>query len=67
LVDWLAEAELFFHETNLGTHTPLSGARRPCPTSTRARMQAHPLPRFQHDVEGSPIVCVREREHLDVG
>lgn len=65
LVEWLAESELFFHETNLGTHTPLASLAA-LPEALRARMRLIHYPDF-HDVEGSPIPCVREREHLDVG
>lgn len=64
LVAWLAEAEVFFHETNHGIHTPLASLVA-LPEETRARMRLIHYP-DQHDVEGSPIRCAREGERIGV-
>ncbi len=65
LVDWLAEADLFFHETNLGIHTPLASLVA-LPEPTRRKMRLIHYPDF-HDVASSPIPCVREGERYDLG
>lgn len=65
LIDWLAEADLFFHETNLGIHTPLSSLVT-LPDATKRRMRLIHYPDF-HDVDGSPIACTREGERYEVG
>ncbi len=62
LVEWLSAADLFFHETNLGVHTPLASLVS-LPEATRARMKLIHYPDF-HDVEGSPIPCAREGERI---
>jgi len=62
LVAWLEQADLFFHETNLGIHTPLA-ALAALPSATRARMRLIHYPDFL-DVESSPIPCAREGERL---
>jgi glyoxylase-like metal-dependent hydrolase (beta-lactamase superfamily II) len=58
LVAWLGESELFFHETNLGVHTPLASLVA-LPEAVKARMRLIHYPDF-HDVESSPIRCARE-------
>jgi ribonuclease BN (tRNA processing enzyme) len=63
LVEWLSRSDLFFHETNLGVHTPLASLVA-LPERTRARMRLIHYPDF-HDVEGSPIPCAREGERFD--
>jgi ribonuclease BN (tRNA processing enzyme) len=60
LIAWLEQADLFFHETNLGIHTELSSLVA-LPPSTRARMRLIHYPDF-HDVAASPIPCAREGE-----
>ena len=65
LVDWLSEADLFFHETNLGTHTPLASLVA-LPESTRRKMRLIHYPDF-HDVAASPIACAREGDRYDLG
>jgi ribonuclease BN (tRNA processing enzyme) len=62
LIAWLERADLFFHETNLGIHTPLASLAA-LPAATRARMRLIHYPDF-HDVAGSPIACAREGERL---
>jgi ribonuclease BN (tRNA processing enzyme) len=62
LVAWLARSDLFFHETNLGVHTPLASLVA-LPEETRARMRLIHYPDF-HDPEASPIRCAREGERL---
>lgn len=65
LVAWLAESDLFFHETNLGIHTPLE-ALAGLPAATRRKMRLIHYPDF-HDVESSPIACTREGDRYDLG
>ena len=65
LIDWLAEADLFFHETNVGIHTPLSSLMS-LPAPTRRRMRLIHYPDF-HDVASSPIECTREGDRFDLG
>ena len=64
LVDWLSEADLFFHETNLGIHTPLASLAA-LPEATRARMRLIHYPDF-HEVATSPIACAREGERFEI-
>jgi ribonuclease BN (tRNA processing enzyme) len=64
LVAWLRESDLFFHETNLGVHTPLASLVA-LPAETRARMRLIHYPDF-HDVDASPIACAREGERVDL-
>lgn len=64
LIEWLSECDAFFHETNLGVHTPLSSLVA-LPESTRSKMQLIHYPDF-HDVERSPIPCVHEGDRLDL-
>jgi hypothetical protein len=59
-VAWLGESELFFHETNLGVHTPLASLVG-LPEAVKARMRLIHYPDF-HDVASSPIRCAREGE-----
>ncbi len=63
LIAWLSSSDLFFHETNLGVHTPLA-ALAALPEATRARMRLIHYPDF-HDIEASPIACAREGERID--
>lgn len=65
LIDWLAEADLFFHETNLGIHTPLESLVS-LPAATKRRMRLIHYPDF-HDVASSPIACAREGDRFDLG
>lgn len=65
LIEWLSAADLFFHETNLGIHTPLVslvGLSEPI----RDRMRLIHYPDF-HDPESSPIACAREGDRFDLG
>jgi ribonuclease BN (tRNA processing enzyme) len=64
LIEWLSESDAFFHETNLGVHTPLSSLVE-LPNAVRGKMRLIHYPDF-HDVEGSPIPCVHEGDRLDV-
>lgn len=65
LVDWLAEADLFFHETNFGIHTPLASlVALPEPTRRKMRLIHYP---DLHEIASSPIPCVREGERYDLG
>ena len=65
LVAWLAEADLFFHETNLGIHTPIQSLAG-LPAATRSRMRLIHYPDF-HDVATSPIHCTHEGERYEFG
>jgi hypothetical protein len=58
LVAWLAEADLFLHETNHGTHTPLA-ALAALPEATRERMRLIHYPDAL-DPDTAPILCARE-------
>jgi ribonuclease BN (tRNA processing enzyme) len=64
LIDWLAECDLFFHETNVGIHTPLASLAS-LPATTRARMKLIHYP-DAHQVDVSPIRCAREGERFDL-
>jgi phosphoribosyl 1,2-cyclic phosphodiesterase len=64
LIAWLEQADLFFHETNLGIHTPLESLVA-LPEATRARMRLIHYPDFL-DVAAAPIVCAREGERIDL-
>lgn len=62
LIAWLEQADLFFHETNFGIHTPLASlAALPVPTRARMRLIHYP---DSHDVATSPIPCAHEGETL---
>lgn len=65
LIAWLGEADLFFHETNLGIHTPLASLVA-LPETTRRKMRLIHYPDF-HNVDGSPIECAREGQRYDLG
>lgn len=65
LIEWLSRADLFFHETNLGIHTPLASLEA-LPEPTRRRMRLIHYPDF-HDVASSLIPCAREGERYDLG
>jgi ribonuclease BN (tRNA processing enzyme) len=62
LVAWLSRSDLFFHETNVGVHTPLA-ALAALPPETRLRMRLIHYPDF-HDVATSPIACAIEGESI---
>jgi ribonuclease BN (tRNA processing enzyme) len=64
LIAWLAESDLFFHETNLGVHTPLASLIA-LPAALRERMRLIHYPDF-HDVASSPIPCAREGDRHDL-
>lgn len=64
LVAWLGQSDLFFHETNLGVHTPLASLVG-LPAEVRGRMRLIHYPDF-HDPDGSPIACAREGERYDL-
>lgn len=62
LIAWLSQADLFFHETNLGVHTPLASLAA-LPAETRQRMRLIHYPDF-HEVATSPIACAHEGERI---
>ncbi|EYF05311.1 MBL fold metallo-hydrolase [Chondromyces apiculatus] len=64
LIEWLVGSDLFFHETNLGVHTPLASLVA-LPEIQRERMRLIHYPDF-HDVDSSPIPCAREGERHDL-
>jgi hypothetical protein len=64
LIAWLEQSDLFFHETNLGIHTPLASLAA-LPEATRARMRLIHYPDF-HEVATSPIACAREGERFEL-
>ncbi len=64
LVEWLGQSDLFFHETNLGVHTPLESLVG-LSAEVRNKMRLIHYPDF-HDVAGSPIVCVHEGDRLEL-
>lgn len=64
LIDWLSESDLFFHETNMGVHTPLARLVE-LPPTVRERMRLIHYPDF-HDVDSSPIPCAREGDRFEV-
>lgn len=64
LIDWLAEADLIIHETNYGTHTPLSSLLL-LPAETRARMRLIHYPDAL-DPAACPITCLREGELVEL-
>jgi ribonuclease BN (tRNA processing enzyme) len=64
LVAWLDASDLFFHETNLGVHTPLASLVA-LPSETRARMRLIHYPDF-HDVASSPIACAKEGDRYEL-
>lgn len=64
LIAWLAESDLFLHETNYGVHTPLASLAG-LPAETRARMRLIHYPDAL-DVESSPIPAAREGDRYDL-
>jgi ribonuclease BN (tRNA processing enzyme) len=64
LIDWLAATDLFFHETNLGVHTPLAQlvAR---PEAEKARMRLIHYPDFL-DPATAPIACARQGQRYEL-
>lgn len=64
LIDWLADSDLFFHETNVGVHTPLASlAALPAPVRDRMRLIHYP---DYHDVDSSPSACAREGDRFAI-
>ena len=58
LIEWLAEADMIVHETNLGTHTPYEDLAA-LPAPLRARMKLiHYTDMFDRDA--SDIECLRQ-------
>lgn len=64
LIEWLSASDVFFHEMNLGVHTPLASLVG-LSDAVQSKMRLIHYPDF-HDVERSPIACVREGDRLDV-
>lgn len=64
LIAWLERSDLFFHETNLGVHTPLASLAA-LPGATLARMRLIHYPDFL-DPATSPIACAREGERVEI-
>ncbi len=64
LVDWLAETDMFFHETNYGVHTPLESLVA-LPQTLKAKMRLIHYP-DDHDVTRSPISCAIEGERIEL-
>lgn len=62
LIAWLAETDLFFHETNYGVHTPLASLAA-LPPEVRDRMRLIHYP-DNLDPGAAPIACAREGERL---
>ena len=63
LIDWLAPADLIFHETNYGVHTPLA-ALAGLPEAIRGRMRLIHYP-DQLDPGTAPIACAQESDRLE--
>ncbi len=64
LIEWLAESDIFFHETNHGIHTPLDKlAALPGPLRSRMKLIHYP---DEHDPTRSPIPCALEGERIDI-
>lgn len=64
LIDWLSRSELFFHETNLGVHTPL-GSLLTVSQAQQDRMRLIHYPDY-HPVEQSPIRCANEGDRFEL-
>lgn len=64
LIAWLAETDLFFHETNYGVHTPLASLAS-LPAELRERMRLIHYPDTL-DPASAPIACACEGERLTV-
>lgn len=62
LIDWLAETDLFVHETNFGVHTPYERLAA-LPTDVRARMRLIHYPDC-FDAETSRIKPLRQGERI---
>jgi ribonuclease BN (tRNA processing enzyme) len=64
LIQWLDAADLFFHETNYGVHTPLESlVALPEPVKKKMRLIHYP---DDHDLARSPIACAREGERIEL-
>jgi ribonuclease BN (tRNA processing enzyme) len=64
LIAWLAEADLFLHETNFGVHTPIASLAG-LPAEIRARMRLIHYPDTL-DPRASPIPCALEGDRYDL-
>lgn len=64
LIDWLAEADCVIHETNYGTHTPLSSLLL-LPSEIRSRMRLIHYPDAL-DPSACQITCLREGDVLEL-
>lgn len=64
LIAWLAESDLFLHETNFGVHTPLASLAG-LPAEIRGRMRLIHYPDML-DVDSSPIPCAREGDRYEL-
>jgi len=64
LIDWLAEADLVIHETNLGIHTRYDDLLT-LPQSIKARMRLTHYPDF-FDLEASEIQPLRQGVRIEV-
>ncbi len=65
LIEWLDEADVVLHETNLGVHTPYERLAA-LPPRVRSKMRLVHYP-DSFDVDGSAIRCLRQGEQLVVG
>jgi ribonuclease BN (tRNA processing enzyme) len=64
LIDWLAEADWVIHETNYGTHTPLSSLLL-LPAELKARMRLIHYPDALSPAD-CPIACLHERQLVEL-
>lgn len=65
LIDWLLPADLIVHEAGLGfMHTPIEKLME-LPSDVRARLRIIHYP-DRHDVERSPIPCLRQGDWIAV-
>lgn len=60
LVAWLAQSDLFFHETNLGVHTPLQALMSLDPV-TKTKLRLIHYPDF-HEAASCPLATAQEGE-----
>lgn len=65
LIDWLDAADVIFHETNFGAHTPLAKLVT-LPEVVRRKLHLIHWP-DGFDVEGSPIPTLQDGDVVDVG
>lgn len=64
LIEWLADADVFLHETNYGIHTPYADLAS-LPSALRARMRLVHYP-DDFDVAGSEIAALTEGDLLEL-